>query len=83
MLALENTDFGGKYFPVFTTFSGCIEFMRKYDIKSPIYRSRMKKIMKMMDRGYPLHSLGMVIDPFGFSISLPAGLRVTPKCLRY
>jgi hypothetical protein len=83
MLALENTDFGGKYFPVFTTLSGCIEFMKKYDIKSPIYRSRMKKIMKIMDRGYPLHSLGVVIDPFGFSISLPAGLRVTPKCLRY
>ena len=83
LLALENPDVGGKFFPVFTTLEGCIEFLRRNKIESKIFRSRMKNIMKMMDRGYPLHRLGMVIDPYGYSISLPRGLRVTPKCLRY
>ncbi len=83
LLALENTEFGGKYFPVFTTLVGCIDFLRSNGIESPIYRSRLKNIMKMMDRGYPLHSLGIVIDPYGFSVSLPKDLRVTPKSLRY
>ena len=81
---LKYIEFEGCYLPVFSTRESCVDFLECRGERRVIYKTRLKKLMQVMDAHYPMRDWGIVIDPHHEDwIAIPNTVRVTPKSLRY
>ena len=86
VMALANTDFDGRYVPVFSSYEAYVDYLEsrgESHLVVQIRRIRLKNLFAFLDSGYPQRDYGLVIDPHGDFIAISPYLRVTPKSLRY
>lgn len=83
LFSMQNDSIEGKYFPAFSSFASCMDYIKIKNEPHVIFKAKLKDLMKMMDSNPYTHHLGIVIDPHTEFVAIPNTVRVTPKSLRY
>jgi hypothetical protein len=52
-------------------------------LATQIRRTSLQKVMKLLDANPLTRDYGVVVDPHDAFVTIPPGIRVTPKSLRY